>query len=221
MYIQLNGQILSYEKSGEGQPLILLHGNGETHAIFDTLAKELKDEFLIYAIDTRGHGESATPKEYHYQDMADDLEHFITSLAIDHPIVLGFSDGAIIAILYAIEHSDLLSSLILCGANLSPDGIKKKALREIKKMNKKSPSPLTQMMLIEPNINPSDLSKIKVPTYVCYGENDMIREKETEAIVANIPGAKKFCFKGEDHGSYVENSTKLAPIVREITGCTE
>ena len=33
MYIQLNGQVLSYEKQGEGRPIILLHGNGESHKI--------------------------------------------------------------------------------------------------------------------------------------------------------------------------------------------
>ncbi len=216
MYIQLNGQILYYEKTGEGKPLILLHGNSETHAIFDALTKELEEEFLIYAIDTRGHGESATPKEYHYADMAKDLELFIASLEIDHPIVLGFSDGAIIAMLYAMGHSDLLSGLILCGANLTPKGLKKKAQREIKKICKNSPSPLTQMMLVEPNINPSELANIHVPTYVCCGENDLIKDKETDNIVASIPGAKKYSFKGEDHGSYVVDSTKLAPIVREI-----
>lgn len=38
MVIQLNSQVIWYEKSGEGDPVILLHGNQESHEIFDELA---------------------------------------------------------------------------------------------------------------------------------------------------------------------------------------
>ena len=68
MYIQLNGQILYYEKYGEGQPFLLVHGNGETHEIFDVLIPELAEHYTVYAIDSRGHGLSASPKELHYMD---------------------------------------------------------------------------------------------------------------------------------------------------------
>ena len=50
MYIQLNGQILYYEKYGEGQPFLLVHGNGETHEIFDVLIPELAEHYTVYAI---------------------------------------------------------------------------------------------------------------------------------------------------------------------------
>lgn len=82
MYIQLNGQILSYEKEGEGSPIIFLHGNGETHAIWDRMIAEMSMDHTVYAIDSRGQGESATPKEYHYKDMA------ATSSALSSPYIL-------------------------------------------------------------------------------------------------------------------------------------
>ena len=57
MYIQLNGQILSYEKEGEGSPIIFLHGNGETHAIWDRMIAEMSMDHTVYAIDSRGQGD--------------------------------------------------------------------------------------------------------------------------------------------------------------------
>ena len=92
MYIQLNGQILYYEKYGEGQPFLLVHGNGETHEIFDVLIPELAEHYTVYAIDSRGHGLSASPKELHYMDMADDMAAFIDALELKAPLFYGFSE---------------------------------------------------------------------------------------------------------------------------------
>lgn len=89
MYIQLNGQILYYEKYGEGQPFLLVHGNGETHEIFDVLIPELAEHYTVYAIDSRGHGLSASPKELHYMDMADDMAAFIDALELKAPLFYG------------------------------------------------------------------------------------------------------------------------------------
>lgn len=138
MYIQLNGQILSYEKEGEGSPIIFLHGNGETHAIWDRMIAEMSMDHTVYAIDSRGQGESATPKEYHYKDMAADVICFIESLHIEKPVLCGFSDGAIITLLVALKRQDLLSAIVLCGANLSPKGLTGSARREIKSLYKKT-----------------------------------------------------------------------------------
>ena len=49
MYIQLNGQIIYYEKTGEGSPVILAHGNNETHKIFDALIPQLSKKHTVYA----------------------------------------------------------------------------------------------------------------------------------------------------------------------------
>ena len=130
MVIQLNSQVIWYEKSGEGDPVILLHGNQESHEIFDELAARLSERFTVYALDSRGHGKSATPAEIHYEDMATDVIHFVEALEIHKPILCGFSDGGIVALLAAIRRSRLFSRLIVCGANLSPKGLKGSVLRE-------------------------------------------------------------------------------------------
>jgi pimeloyl-ACP methyl ester carboxylesterase len=58
MIIQVNGTALFYEKSGAGSPVILLHGNGEDHHIFDALAAKLESGFTVYSVDSRNHGQS-------------------------------------------------------------------------------------------------------------------------------------------------------------------
>ena len=82
MEIQVNNVRLYYEEYGSGQPIILLHGNQETHEIFDKLINKLKDNYKVYAIDSRCHGKSENPKEISYNLMCDDIIDFIKNLNI-------------------------------------------------------------------------------------------------------------------------------------------
>ena len=52
----VNGIRLWYEQYGEGRPLVLLHGNGEDHSIFDEAMGVLGERFTCFALDSRGHG---------------------------------------------------------------------------------------------------------------------------------------------------------------------
>jgi pimeloyl-ACP methyl ester carboxylesterase len=80
MLQNVNGITLYYEKTGEGQPIILLHGNGEDHQIFNVLTDQLKENFSVYAIDSRGHGKSTRVRELDYRSMAEDVVEFIKIL---------------------------------------------------------------------------------------------------------------------------------------------
>ena len=53
MKIKVNNIELYYEKYGEGKPIILIHGNQETHEIFDKLIEKLKSNYQVFAIDSR------------------------------------------------------------------------------------------------------------------------------------------------------------------------
>ena len=208
MYIQLNSQVLYYEHCGEGtKSIILLHGNGETHEIFDRLTEALLPDYDIYAIDSRGQGLSATPKEYHYVDMAADVCNFIHALSIEKPYILGFSDGGIVALITAMtEHT--LSGVIACGANASPEGLTFSARHEIKKIYKKTGSPLAEMMLREPNLTEVDFQRITCPVLLVYGQHDMVKEKDGKRMAEIIPDCRMEVLPGEDHGSYVIGSSK-------------
>ena len=73
MIVSVNGIDLYYEKTGEGRPLVLLHGNGEDHTIFNEAIAFLKNHYACYCVDSRGHGQSTPVDTYHYTDMAEDM----------------------------------------------------------------------------------------------------------------------------------------------------
>ncbi|MCR5545011.1 MAG: alpha/beta hydrolase [Lachnospiraceae bacterium] len=217
MYIQLNSQVIYYEHFGEGEkPLILLHGNGEDHTIFDELCNELDSHFDIYALDSRGQGLSATPKEYHYKDMAEDVLNLVLSLSIKSPAIFGFSDGGIVSLLAEIASPGSFTHIIAAGANTTPDALSFGARREIKREFKKSGNPLSNLMLTEPNITQVELSSISCPTLLLGGQKDLISSKEFKKMQSAIPNSELEILPGEDHGSYVIHSSTLAPRIKSF-----
>lgn len=213
MYIQLEGQVLYYEIEGEGTPMILLHGNGEDHTIFDKLVEAWKDTYKMYLIDSRGHGLSATPEVYHYHEMAADVVRFIQALDIERPIILGFSDGGIQALMIGIFHSNLVSELIVCGANTNPYGLSRLERWAIKKEYKRTKDMRRLLMLGEPDITDDDLRQISAPTIVVAGGHDCIMRSHTEHIANTIPNAQLIILQDDDHSGYIVHSDKLSKVL--------
>ena len=79
MLIEVNGTRLHYEKRGKGRPLILVHGNGEDHTIFQQALLLLEKRFCCYAVDSRCHGQSRGGA-LHYSEMAEDMLCFMEQL---------------------------------------------------------------------------------------------------------------------------------------------
>ena len=80
MYAIVNGLKLFYHKEGSGRPVILLHGNGEDHTIFDVAIRDLARSYTVYALDSRAHGKSDPVPSLTYREMAEDVAAFILSL---------------------------------------------------------------------------------------------------------------------------------------------
>ena len=215
MNIKVNDIELYYEKYGRGKPIILIHGNQETHEIFDKLIEKLKSNYEIYAIDSRCHGKSENPKEISYDLMSDDIIQFIKKLNIEKPILYGFSDGGIVGVLVAIKEPDLLSNLIISGANITPDVFTVFDLVLTKLIYFFTKSKYIKMMLDEPNIPIEDLQKITIPVHVLAGEKDVIKLEHTKLIADNIQNSTLEIIKNENHGSYIIHSEKLYEIIKK------
>lgn len=213
MKIEINGIELFYEKEGSGPPLILLHGNGEDHHIFDEAAAVLGEKWTVYRLDSRGHGQSSPMDELHYEDMAEDVMGLVRMLELDRPMLYGFSDGGIIGLLIALREPELLSGMIISGANLQPRGMKPFFYWLFRIMNFFRGKPEVQMMLTEPSIRKSDLQTIRIPVCVTAGERDMIRESHTQFIAEHIPHSRLSILEGQNHGSYVIHKKELAKII--------
>lgn len=217
MQINVNNVNLYYEVVGTGSPLILIHGNGESHEIFDEAVKLLSEHFTCYLLDSRGHGQSQKVSEYHYADMAEDVYQFIQALSLHNITFYGFSDGGIIGLLLASRYPDLFERMIISGANTSPAAISgwvEEAFPNWRQIMKKSA--LFKLMMTEPDITREQLAAIKTPTLVLAGSEDVIDEKDTRFIAESIPGATLRILPGEDHDSYIVGSTKVAELILEF-----
>ena len=112
-------------EAGEGFPLVLLHGNGEDHTYFKRQMGPFSQHFRVIAVDTRGHGESPRgTAPFTLEQFAEDLKALLDQMGLTKIHLLGFSDGANIAMLFAIRYPEYLKSLILNGGNTRPSGVK-------------------------------------------------------------------------------------------------
>lgn len=198
-----------YIEKGQGIPIILLHGNGENCDYFQGQIDEFSKQYHVYAIDTRGHGK--TPRgdmPFTIRQFADDLLGFMNEHQIEKAHMLGFSDGGNIAMVFAIHYPDRVNRLILNGANLNANGVKRSTqipieigYRIARKFSGKSDSArlnaeMLGLMVNEPNVTPRELAKIQARTLVIAGTKDMIREEHTRLIAENIPDANLVLIKG-------------------------
>jgi pimeloyl-ACP methyl ester carboxylesterase len=216
MNIGVNGIDLFYEKSGQGKPLILLHGNGEDHHIFDAVAEKLRHEYTLYAIDSRNHGQSAKTKEYSYDAMAEDIYCFIRELHLGKTNIIGFSDGAIIGLMLAMKHNEVVDKMALLGVNLKPDDFTEESRQFINDTYEATKDPLFRLMLEQPDIELDDVRDIKTPVLLIAAENDIYKPELYERLVEALPHAKLMLMQGHEHGSYIVNQDILYPDFRRF-----
>jgi pimeloyl-ACP methyl ester carboxylesterase len=120
------------KESGSGQPMVLLHGNGEDSSYFVNQISFFESKYLVIAVDTRGHGRS--PRgcgTFTLERFADDLKGFLDRRGLRRIILLGFSDGGNIALIFALKYPGYVDRLILNGANLNPFGMKPSVLADV------------------------------------------------------------------------------------------
>ncbi|WP_313134121.1 alpha/beta fold hydrolase [Anaerocolumna sp.] len=211
MKIMVNNIELAYEKLGKGDPLILLHGNGENHHIFDEITKKLENNFTIYSIDSRNHGESTKTGDYSYETMAKDIYFFIKTLNLGKVNIVGFSDGAIIALILAMDQGECISKMALLGVNLKPDDFKKESYQFVKETYEETKDPLFKLMLEQPNIELDDVKTVTIPTLVIAAEHDIFKPELFIDLTNALPNAELVIMKGHAHDSYIVNQDILYP----------
>ena len=200
---------LHYIESGTGEPLILLHGNGEDSNYFVHQIEFFSKYYRVIALDTRGHGKSPRGNApFTIRQFAEDLLCFLDEQGIEKANILGFSDGGNIALTFALKYPDRIWRLILNGANLNPAGVKARIQFPIvigykiaslfagKSPEAKKNAEMLGLMVNEPDIKPEALSAVTVRTLVIAGTKDMIRENHTRQIYENLPDAELILIPG-------------------------
>ena len=201
---------LHYIEKGQGQPLILLHGNGESCDYFEHQIAHFSKDYRVIAIDTRGHGKSPRgEKPFTIKQFAEDLHDFLDTKGIAKAHILGFSDGGNIALEFALKHPERIEKLILNGANLFPSGVKAlyqwpieigyriAKLFSNKSEKAKQNTEMLGLMVNEPHIEPSELARLTMPVLVIAGKKDMIKESHTRLIYKSLPDAQLNIIEGD------------------------
>ena len=235
MEVRISDCRLHYEEAGSGEPLVLLHGNGEDCGYFARQMDYFSTKYRVIALDTRGHGKSERgTAPFTLRQFAKDLKGFLDEMGLRRIILLGFSDGGNIALIFTILHPQYVDRLILNGANLNPWGMKagvfkniylaywKACLRIAKGERKKHKTEddryllekarkkkeLMGLMLKEPHIRPVYLKTMRKPVLVIAGTKDMIRTGHTKKIHRLIPGSR-LCLLNGTHFIASENSLEF------------
>ncbi len=211
--IDIGDAEIYYEVYGSGEPLLLLHGNGESINSFREQIEPLSRQFKVIAVDSRGQGNSINrfKGDYTYELFASDMKRLLDSLGLEKVNVLGWSDGGNTGLAMSIRYPDYVKKLAVMGANAfsGENAIDAEVIKIFKdrsqKLNEKSDDELVNqkkladLVLHQPNITEQQLETIKVPVLVMAGENDVIKKQHTLFVKESIPDAQLEIFKGGDH----------------------
>ena len=219
---------LHYIEQGQGQPLILLHGNGEDSTYFEHQIPYFSKDYRVIAIETRGHGKSPRgEKPFTIKQFAEDLHDFMDGKGIEKAVILGFSDGGNIALTFTLKYPERVEKLIVDGANLFPSGVKplyqwpsEFGYRIAKLFSKKSEkakrnAEMLGLMVNEPHIDPSELARLTMPVLVVAGTKDMIKDSHTRLIYKSLPNAQLNIIEG-DHFVANKNANLFNKVVEEF-----
>jgi pimeloyl-ACP methyl ester carboxylesterase len=148
---EVNGVSLWYRISGQGEPIVQLHGCGFGHHNFEPVSARLAERFKVVDFDQRGFGLSDRPLQHYDMDVwADDAAALMDVLGIERAHIHGTSMGGMIAIVFAGKYPERTSSVAInCAAarvgtagrlifknwidivRLDPDGVGSRLLAEL------------------------------------------------------------------------------------------
>jgi pimeloyl-ACP methyl ester carboxylesterase len=193
-YVKVNDLTVYYEVSGDGIPLILLHGGGHTSAIWNEHRKFFSKNLEVFSPDFRGHGRTNNPrKTLNYRLLADDLVGFIKAIRIQKPLLCGWSMGAYTALEFCMKYADNVQALVCCGGgpSLSETEINSILQAEGKLLDKPEIASVMESRhsyiygndywrvlianlheLLIKGYSDEDFSKVEVPTLIMCGDQD-------------------------------------------------
>jgi pimeloyl-ACP methyl ester carboxylesterase len=99
-----DGPTIRYDISGEGPPVVFIHGLTSFRQTWDPITTLLAKEFTCVRIDLRGHGASSAAQEYSMQSLVGDVHAVVQEAGLGEPAVVGHSLGATVAAVYAAAY---------------------------------------------------------------------------------------------------------------------
>jgi pimeloyl-ACP methyl ester carboxylesterase len=215
-YYSVRGIKMYTETYGAGKPLLLIHGNANSISAFADNIPYFSARYKVIAVDSRAHGKSTDPGDsLSFEMMADDFAALLDQMHIDSAYVIGWSDGGINALLLAMRHPGKVIKLVSTGANMTPDSLAlipslwydeqkefERDKNEVRTTAKeKNDWKVFLLDWLQPNVPLTDLSRIKCPSLIVCGDDDLITIEHTAAIYRHIPKAYLWILPHSGHAT--------------------
>ena len=215
-----DGAQIWYASYGAGPTVILLHGGlGHSGNWGYQVPALVESGYHVLLVDSRGHGRSTRDERpYTYHLMASDLLAVMDTLQIEKAALVGWSDGACIALVLASQTPERVHGVFFFGCNMDPSGTKEvefsPILRRCMGRHSRDYALLSAtpdqfdvfshavglMMQTEPNYTPEDLAQLDVPVTVVQSEHDeFIKPEHAEYLAKTLPNAELILLRGVSH----------------------
>jgi pimeloyl-ACP methyl ester carboxylesterase len=121
--VKVNGMQMYYEVSGDGDPLIVLHGAYMNIPSMGAIIPKLAKTHKVYALEFQGHGRTTDiERPITYQNLADDVAAFMDAVKLKKADVFGYSMGAIAGLQLAIRHPEKANKLVAASVAYDVEG---------------------------------------------------------------------------------------------------
>lgn len=241
-FVDAGGVRTYYEAEGTGEPLVLLHGGFCPIETFAGLRAALVEDYRVYLPERRAHGRTPDVEgPITYNLMAQDTIAFLEAVGLGSAHLVGWSDGAIVGLLVAMQRPDLARTLVLIGQPVNQDGMPSEVagilklesmptemlppmLREMyASMSPDGPEhwdvvvdKMWQMIKREPNMDIDDLKSVSTPALIMIADQDMVAVEHAEAMQSALPDAELTVVPDATHGLPMEKPEVVAERVREF-----
>lgn len=199
-FTMTDGTDIYYLRMGAGEPVLFLHGNGGSSRFFQYQVPSFEPYFQLIFLDSRAHGRSTNGGEVlNFRLMAKDTKEALDALGIEKTSIVGFSDGANLAMTFAALYPETVNKLVLNSGNLYFSGTKffgritsylqyglGAALSKIS--DKFEDIRLKAKLLVkDPDISEDDLRRLRCPSLVIVGARDVVETAHSKYIASLIP----------------------------------
>jgi len=224
----VNGINMYYEIHGRknGMPLVLLPGGGSTIEVtFGKVLPIFADGRKVIALEEQGHGRT-TDRDgpVTFEGSADDVAALLKHLGVEKADLLGFSNGASVALQLAIRHPQLVRKLVFASSMTKRNGAQPQLWEFMDKADfSNMPQPLKDAFL---RVNPDEkllktmhdkdaermrsfedlpdplVASVSAPTLVVLGDQDIVKAEHAIELVRLLPAARLLILPG-GHGDYL------------------
>lgn len=236
-YVELDGVRTWYAESGQGEPVVLLHGGLTDGRAFTGNLAALADRFRVLMPDRRGHGRTPdVPGPITVEVMARDTIAFLEHVVRGPARLVGYSAGALVALRAAVRRPDLVDRLVLVSGAYDVEGL---IVRPTADGDPPAPlaaayaevSPdgpdhfrvvigkIAEGVRTEPGLTPAELSVVRCPALVVAADDDIVTLDHTVSLYRALPDAQLAVLPGTSHLLLYEKPRECVRMIGDfLTG---